>query len=311
MSIVVTGSVAFDNIMNFPGRFKDHILPEKIHVLSVAFQVDTLKKQHGGTAANIAYNLALHGERPKILATAGNDFAEYGEWLEFRGVDISSIQVIPDEYTATAFITTDLDDNQIIGFHPGAMREAGKLSLHAIPSDIDLVIIAPDDPLAMARYPGECRERGIPFIFCPGQQTVALSEEQLLNGVTGARCVVGNDYEMELIASKTGADIDRLTELAEVVITTLADCGSSIATAEGTIEVPIAPSTVVNDPTGAGDAYLAGLAIGMLRGEPPARYGRIAALTATHAVEFHGTQQHVFDAASFSERYRAAFHEDL
>lgn len=311
MGIVVTGSVAFDNIMNFPGAFKDHILPDKIHVLSVSFLVDDLRKQHGGAAANVAFNLALHGERPTVLATVGDDFGDYRSWLESCGVDTSAIEVIPGEFTASAFITTDMDDNQITGFYPGAMSHAGSLSLTSIPDAIDIVVITPDAPDAMGRYPGECRDRDIPFIYCPGQQTVGLSPEQILDGVTGARCVVGNDYEMQLIEDKSGAGHERLTELADMVITTLGDRGSIIRTSDTQVEIPTAPATVVHDPTGAGDAFLAGIAIGLLRDEPPERLGRIAALSATYAVEFHGTQQHTHDPATFSDRYRSAFGENL
>ncbi len=311
MSIVVTGSVAFDNIMNFPGSFKDHILPEKVHVLSVSFLVDSLRKQHGGAAANVAYNLTLLGERPKILATVGEDFADYREFMEFHGIDTSSLVEIPGEFTASAFITTDADDNQITGFYPGAMREAGKLTLDAIPGDIDLAVITPDAPEAMARYPGQCRARGIPYVYLPAQQIVSLTPEQLRDGIRGASCVVGNDYEMEMISSKTGADGTGLLEMAEVVITTLGEHGSSIATREGVFEIPAVEAAAVVDPTGAGDAYVAGIALGLARGDEPRRYGRIASLAAVHAVEHHGTQQHSHEPATFSARYEAAFGEPL
>ncbi len=311
MSIVVTGSVAFDNIMNFPGSFKDHILPEKVHVLSVSFLVDSLKKQHGGAAANVAYNLTLLGERPKILAAVGEDFSEYRQFMEFHGIDTSSLVEIPGEFTASAFITTDNDDNQITGFYPGAMREAGKLSLDAIPGDVDLVVITPDAPDAMARYPGECRSRGIPYLYLPAQQIVSLTPEQLLGGVRGAACLIGNDYEMELISSKTGADPAGLLEMAEVVITTLGEHGSSIATRGGVFEIPAAEATAVVDPTGAGDAYVAGIALGLARGDEPQRYGRIASLAAVHAVEHHGTQQHTHEPAAFAARFQEAFGEPL
>lgn len=310
MGIVVTGSVAFDNIMNFPGYFKDHILPDKVHMLSVAFLVDDLRRQDGGAAANVAYNLALLGERPAVLACVGTDFAEYRARLDARGVDTTHIHEVEGAYTAGAFITTDKDDNQITGFYPGAMGQAGSLPLDAM-ADADLVVITPDAPDAMTRYPQVCRDRGIDYIYCPGQQTPALSDEDIIDAVTGARAIIGNDYEMELIASKTGRRQEDLIELTATVITTLGDRGSSIRTTDGEVTIPVAPARQVNDPTGAGDAFLAGVAFGIRRGDAPERYGKIAALSATHAVEQHGTQEHAHDPASFAERFREAFGEDF
>jgi adenosine kinase len=311
VGIVVTGSIAFDNIMDFPGYFKDHILPEKVHMLSVSFLVETMKKQHGGAGANVAYNLALLGERPLLVGAVGDDFAEYREWLESKGVDTSAILVVPGEFTASAFITTDRDDNQITGFYPGAMRNAGGFSLDDVDGDISLIVITPDNPDAMARYPGECRRRGIPYVFCPGQQTVSLTAEQLVDGVTGAKCVIGNDYEMELIADKTGHSVDGLLELAEIVVTTLGDKGSRIASAGGTAEIDIVPRSRITDPTGAGDAYLAGIAWGLARGAAPRDFGRVAALAASHAIVEYGTQAHTYTQAEFSEECVARFGADL
>jgi len=308
MSIVVTGSVAFDNIMDFPGAFEDHILPNKVHMLSVSFLVDTLKKQHGGTAANVAYNLALLGERPKILAAVGEDFGDYRDFMEFHGIDTSSVLAVTDEFTAVASIITDQHDNQITGFYPGAMKEADKLSLDAVPHDVDLVVIMPDAPTAMTRYPKECRARNIPYIYSPGQQIVALSGEELMDGIGGARCVIGNDYEMEMILQKTGRDAASLLTDAELVITTLGGQGAKIATPDGEVElIPAAEAINVIDPTGAGDAFVAGVALGIVRGDAPAHLGRLAALTAVHAVEHYGTQQHTFDAKTFAARFAAEF----
>ena len=311
MVIVVTGSIAFDNIMDFPGYFKDHILPEKVHMLSVSFLVETLKKQHGGAGANVAYNLALMGERPLLVGAVGEDFGDYRARLESKGVDTSAILHVPDELTASAFITTDLDNNQITGFYPGAMRQAGGFSLDDVDGDISLVVITPDNPDAMSHYPGECRRRGIPYVFCPGQQTVSLSPEQLVDAVTGATCVVGNDYEMELIADKTGHTIDGLLELAEIVVTTLGDKGSRIATSEGTTQIDIVPHAQISDPTGAGDAYLAGIAWGLARGAAPRDFGRVAALTASYALLHYGTQAHSYTPAELSRECVARFGEDL
>jgi adenosine kinase len=311
MSIVVTGSIAFDNIMDFPGSFKDHILPDKVHILSVSFLVETLKRQRGGAAANVAYNLALLGESSSILGAVGEDFGDYRGWLEEAGVDTSAIWIVPGEFTASAFITTDRDDNQITGFYPGAMRLAGDLSLHDLDTDISLVVITPDDPAAMAKYPGECRALGVPYVYSPGQQIVSLTPEQLTDGVTGARCLIGNDYEMEMIAAKTGHTHQDLLRMAGMVITTLGEHGSRIATPQGTVDIEaVAPARVV-DPTGAGDAYVAGVARGLLRGDAPEDFGRVAALAASQAIAEYGTQSHRYDPAEFAATSIAHFGDDL
>jgi adenosine kinase len=311
VSIVVTGSIAFDYIMDFPGYFKDHILPDKVHVLSVSFLVETMRKMRGGTAGNIAYNLALLGEAPRVLATVGEDFGDYRQHLAASGVDTSLIREVAGEYTALAFITTDRADNQITGFYPGAMRRAGELSLADLVERPDLVIVAPNAPEAMARYPAECRARGVPYVFDPGQGLPMLSGEQLVACIRGARCVIGNDYEMALIAEKTGYTPEALRELAEVVIVTRGEHGSTIYDATGRTDIPVAPPRQVVDPTGAGDAYRAGVLWGLLRGEPAARYGRVASLAATYAVEVYGTQEHRYTPAEFAARFREAFGEAL
>lgn len=311
MSIVVTGSIAFDNIMNFPGCFKDHILPEKVHILSVSFLVDTLRRQRGGAGANVAYNLALLGEQAKLIGAVGEDFDEYREWLTSKGVDTAGVWTVPGEFTAAAFITTDRDDNQITGFYPGAMRQAAGLSLSEVSDGVSLAVITPDDPGAMANYPRECRELGIPYVYSPGQQIVSLSTEQLIDGVTGARCVIGNDYEMEMIASRTGHSTAELLDLAEIVITTFGDRGSKITTAEGAIDIPAVPPAQVVDPTGAGDAYVAGIARGLARDDSPEDYGRVASLAASHAIAEYGTQTHSYSPEDFSKECLALFGEDL
>ena len=301
-NIVVTGSVAFDNIMDFPGYFKVHILPEKVHILSVSFLVETLKRQRGGAGANVAYNLALLGERPRLIAAVGEDFGDYRGWMERAGIDASGVWEVPGEFTASAFITTDRDDNQITGFYPGAMRQAGALSVGEQEATVDLVVITPDAPDAMAKFATECRDLGIPWLFSPGQQIVSLSEDQLTGGIAGARCVIGNDYEMELISSKTGRSEEGLLELAEIVITTFGDRGSRIVTRAGTAEIPALQPFGVLDPTGAGDAEVAGVARGIARGDAPDDYGRVAALAASHAIAAYGTQVHAYNPAEFAAR---------
>lgn len=309
MTIVVTGSVAFDIIMNFPGHFKEHILPEKVHVLSVSFLLETMQRMRGGAAANIAYNLALLGESSQILAAVGDDFADYREQLEAAGVDTSPVHVVPGEFTASAFITTDKDDNQITGFYPGAMREGGALlSFHNLKTEPDLAVISPDDPAAMSRFPAECRDRGIPYVYSPGQQIVSLDADQLMDGIKGARCLIGNDYEMEMIASKIGYQSNELTGLAEIVITTFGERGSKIVGADGeVVDIPPVAVERVADPTGAGDAYVAGVARGLARGQSPAVYGRVASLAAARAIEHYGTQAHSYSPQDFNAQYEARF----
>lgn len=312
--VAVTGSVAFDHIMNFPGRFKEHILPDKLHVLNVSFLVRDLKRLRGGCAANIAYACALHGVRPGLVAAVGSDFTEYGAWLKERGVDLSGVKVHQDLLTASCFITTDNDNNQITGFYPGAMGRAGDLPLPMGPSPA-LVTISPNDPAAMRRYPEECRRRGLPFLYDPGQQVVALSGSELREGLTGARLLVTNDYELAVVSEKTGLSLRDLLERCEAVVVTLGENGSRIhQKGEDPIEIPAAPVEDVVDPTGAGDAYRGGLIRGLTQheGRPLTRAdweiaGRIGALTASYCVETRGTSSYSFDRQSFARRFEAAF----
>ncbi len=310
--IIVTGSLAFDHIMDFPGRFSEHILPEKIHILNVSFLVDTLKRQRGGVAGNIAHNLALLGEKPAILAAAGEDFSAYGAFLASEGVNISNIKIIPREYTASAFITTDLADNQITGFYPGAMNQADALSLKAIGSKkIDLVLIAADKPSAMRRYARECQELGIPYIFDPSLQIVRLSNEDLEIGIRGAKVLIGNDYEIQLILNRLKTTERELLQHVELLISTLGERGSLIHTRRGVIEIPIARPRAITDPTGAGDAYRAGVVKGLLHSWPLEKMGRAAALAAVYAIESYGAQEHSFTQDEFVRRYRENFGEAI
>jgi adenosine kinase len=309
--IVVTGSIAYDYIMNFPGYFKDHILPDKVHMLTVSFLVDSMRRMRGGVAGNIAYSLALLGERPLVVATVGQDFAEYRAWMERQGVDASGIVEVPDEFTASCFINTDQANNQILAFYTGAMAHSKHLSLEGLGLDRDdLVVISPTDPDAMSRYADECRRLGVPFLFDPGKQTPRLDAEQILTGLTGASVLVGNDYEFAMMAKKIGWSEAELIAAAPLTVVTRGEQGSTIynAAANGQgIDIPVAPIGEVRDPTGAGDAYLAGLVFGLARKLPLPVTGRIAALTAAYAVEQRGCQEHQFTSAEFAERYAAAF----
>lgn len=308
MRILVTGSIAYDYIMVFPGRFRDHILADKMHVLSVSFLVDSLKRRRGGTGANIAYNVALLGERPVLVGTVGEDFSDYRQWLESRGVDLSGVKVIADEHTASCFINTDLQDNQITAFYPGAMAQAASVSLHDVKATPDdLVIIAPNDPKAMERYSAECTEAKIPYLYDPSMQLPRMTKEELDEGCQGARVLAGNDYEFGMMAEKMGLAEDALRRHVPITVMTKGEAGSLITADGQEYEIPPAKPREVVDPTGAGDAFRAGFMLGMGRGFSWPVVGRLAALTAVHAIEHRGTQEHSYTLDAFIGRYRENF----
>jgi adenosine kinase len=311
VSVVCTGSIAYDYILSFKGHFKDHILADKTHILNLSFLVDDLRKHRGGVAGNYAYNLALLGYPAAVLATAGSDATEYRDWLQARGVDCHGLRLLDDEITATGFTTTDLDANQLTGYYGGAMGRAAILGVDDAPHGAEAFIVGPNDPAAMTRLVKECREKGIPFVFDPAHQLPRLSAEDVTEGARGAWILIGNDYELELIMERTGRTIDGLMELAEIVVTTLGREGSRIATSAGVVDIPPAPARRESDPTGAGDAYRSGLVAGLLRGLELEQAGRVASLAATYAVEQVGTVEHSYTLAEFSQRYRAAFGTDL
>jgi len=309
--VVCTGSIAFDYILTFKGRFKDHILLDKTHILNLSFLVDDLQKRRGGVAGNYAYNLALLGYPAAVLATAGSDAAEYRDWLIAQGVDCRGLRLLDGEISATGFTTTDLDDNQLTGYYGGAMWRAGMLGLDDGPADIDAVIIGPNDPKAMQRLVRECRERRIPFVFDPAHQLPMMEGAEVTEGIDGAWIVIGNDYELELIQQRTGRDMNGLLDLAEMVVTTLGRHGSRITGRDGSVDIPPAPAEREADPTGAGDAYRAGLVAGLLRGMDLATAGRVASLAATYAVEQVGTIEHAYTHEEFSARCRKCFDVDV
>jgi adenosine kinase len=308
MSIVITGSVAFDYLMSFPGRFREHLLPDRIEHVSLSFLVDSMRKQRGGCATNIAYSLALLGERPTVMATVGQDFGEYRAWLEDVGVDTSATLEIGDEFTSSFFVNTDLENNQIASFYMGAMARADQLSFHDLdPVSVQIAIISPNAPSAMIKYTRECQELGIPYIYDPSQQIVRLSREEVLEGVRGARMLIVNDYEFCLIQNTTGLSETDLLALPRSTIITRGAEGSTIYDGGRVYSIPIAPADCVCEPTGVGDAYRAGVIKGMLRGYPWEVVGRIAALAATYVIEQYGTQNHRYTVEGFSARYRAVF----
>jgi adenosine kinase len=298
--------------MNFPGYFKEHILPDKIHVLNLSFLVDTLKRQRGGVAANIAYTMALLGGPPAIFSSVGsNDWNEYAEWMARHGIDTRFINVIPDEFTATCYITTDLDNNQITGFYTGAMAHDKQLSLTTLPrEELDLVIIGPTEPEPIVSFTRECQELGVPYVYSPIWQIIRMSGEDIAAGLRGAAVVVANDYEYELIKNKTGLEPKDIVQQAGMVVITKGEHGSTIITKDEVAAIPAAKPRAIVDPVGAGDAYLGGLVYGLQAGLDMHRAGRVAALAAVYAIEQYGTQTHGYTREEFAERYRQNFGEE-
>ena len=307
MTIVATGSIAFDYILSFKGKFGDHILPEKTHMINLSFLVDSLQKRRGGVAGNYAYNLSLLGHPSAILATAGGDAVSYRDWLAAKGIDCRGLRILEDEISATGFTTTDLDDNQITGYYGGAMNRAGMLGLKDTVAAPAAVIIGPNAPDAMFRLVRECREAGVRWVFDPAHQLPHMQKDDIEQGCQGAWILIGNDYELELIQERTGRDMRRLLELASMVVTTLGREGSRIDTGSATVTIPAAPPVREADPTGAGDAYRAGLVAGLLRGLSVEDAGRCGSLAATYAIEQVGTIEHSYTPSEFAARYREAF----
>jgi adenosine kinase len=306
MNIIVTGSIAYDYLMSFPGSFSEHLLPDHLQRVSLSFLVDSMDKRRGGCAPNIAYTLALLGERPRLMGTAGQDFGEYRQWLERAGVDASLVKDVSDKFTASFFCSTDREGNQIASFYTGAMAHAGEMSFRDAGA-CDLAIIAPNDPAAMVQYAEECRALAIPYIFDPSQQVARMSGEQLTPGVVGARIVICNDYEYEIIRQKTGLDATAMLATAEAVVVTKGEKGASVLLRDRTIDVPAVPPREIVDPTGVGDAFRGGFMKGLSMGagwEVSARMGSVAA---TYALEHMGGSSHTYTRAEFEARYAASF----
>jgi adenosine kinase len=309
MRILVSGSLAYDRIMDFPGRFADHILPEKIHILNVCFMVNGLTERFGGTAGNIAYNLALLGEKPVILATAGKDFTPYRDWLLSLDLSLEGIKEIPQEFTAGAYITTDLADNQITGFNPGAMKFPSEYAFDGLNPAGAYAIIAPGNLEDMLAYSRFYKSRGAPYIFDPGQSIPAWGGPELKEMAQGALALISNDYELEMFRQKTGLRDPDLLNLAGAVITTLGEAGSVVLTPGGREEIPAVPPRQVQDPTGAGDAYRAGLLKGLAQGLAWRDAARLGAALASFCVEQQGTQEHRVELPRLWERYSLSFGE--
>ncbi len=301
MNIIVTGSLAYDRIMDFPGKFSDHILPEKIHVLNVCFQVSGMKEKFGGTAGNIAYALTLMGEKPVIYSAIGHDYEKYFKWLAKNGISTEGIRIIEDEFTAGAYITTDQADNQITGFNPGAMKYPSLLDVSKLDRQT-IVIVSPGNFEDMVNYPRLCKEKGIDYIFDPGQSLPMWDANDLIASIDGCRILIVNDYELDLITSKTGLAKKDLLGMAGTIITTLGEHGSQISTAKDEIKIPVVKPSRVEDPTGAGDSYRGGLISGLMCGKDILHSSRMGSVCASFAVECYGTQDYSFTMEQFNKR---------
>jgi adenosine kinase len=306
MSVLICGSVAYDNIMVFKDRFKNHILPDKVHVLSVSFLVPEMRKEFGGCAGNIAYNLKLLGGDPLPMATVGRDFEQYSKWMDECGISRRHVTIVDDQFTAQAFITTDLDDNQITAFHPGAMSFS-HLNEVSDADDVEIGIVSPDGRDGMIKHAQQFAEAGIPFIFDPSQGLPMFDGQDLKLFIEQATWVTCNDYEWELIADRTGLSKHEVQERVAALIITKGARGSEIHS-DGTLyEIPAAKPSALADPTGCGDAHRAGLLYGLTHDMDWETSGRIASLMGAIKISSHGTQNHVFDMAQFEVRFEEAF----
>jgi adenosine kinase len=306
MSIVVTGSIAYDYLMSFPGRFTEHFLPDHLSRVSLSFHVDSMDRRRGGCGPNIAYTLALLGERPRLMATAGQDFAEYRRWLEAAGIDTSLVREVPGKFTASFFCSTDAEGNQIASFYAGAMANAAELSFRTV-GPCRLAIISPNDPEAMVQYAEECRTLGIPYVWDPGQQCARMSGAQLAEGMVGAHVVICNAYEFELLRQKTGCDRRAILARAGALVVTRGAEGASIYLGADRVDVPAVSPTRVVDPTGVGDAFRGGFLKGMLRGLDYPTCARLGAVAAAYALEHLGGQSHAYTWDEFRARYEQHF----
>ncbi|HEX9207385.1 MAG TPA: carbohydrate kinase family protein [Steroidobacteraceae bacterium] len=306
MSALICGSMAFDTVMVFHGRFRDHILPDRIHLLNVSFLVPSLRRNFGGCAGNIAYNLALLGGDGSPMATVGHDFAPYANWLKVRSVDLTHIRTVDDEYTAQAFITTDLDDNQITAFHPGAMSQS---HLNRVPegAGITLGVVAPDGREGMVQHAEQFAAAGIPLLFDPGQGLPMFDGPQLLGFIDQSTWIAVNDYEGQLLAERTGLSLAEIAARVRALIVTRGAEGSLILADGCEFRIPAVPPEALVDPTGCGDAYRAGLIYGLQNGLDWETTGRIASLLGSIKIAHAGTQHHRFTRDEFEDRFRTAF----
>jgi adenosine kinase len=311
MDIIITGSIAYDYLMRFPGRFTDHLISEHLHQVSLSFLVDDMTKHWGGVAANIAFNAAMLGLKTRLMGTVGRDFADYRRWLEAAGVDTSTVRQIDEVFTASFFVNTDLDNNQIASFYTGAMAFAKEYSLADVyPAQPDLVVISPNDPAAMINLAEECRTRNIPFMADPSQQIPRFDGEQLRASTDGAYALIVNAYEAEVMCKKTGQTLDDLRRNFEILVITRGARGAQIYHRGDLTEVSAFPVEEIKDPTGAGDAFRAGFLRGLAAGWPLQLCAQIGSLCASYVLEHVGTQNHTFTLPEFVARFRQHADDD-
>ena len=302
MDILVSGSLAYDRIMDFPGRFADHIMPDKIHMMNVSFTVNGLKENFGGTAGNIAYCLSRLGINSRIIAAIGRDYHRYFDWFAECGLSTDHIRIVPDEATASAYITTDQADNQITGFNPGAMKVPTDFDFAQVEPSRAIAIVAPGNLQDMAEYTAAHHRLGIYTIFDPGQSLPAWSAEGLTRCIAQSNLLVSNDYELALIRDKTGKSVAELLELTDAIITTKGEHGAEVVAKVGTVPVPAVPTPNVVDPTGAGDAFRGGLLKGLVAGLPLERGVMMGAVCSHYAIQSVGTQEYTFTPAEFDAK---------
>jgi adenosine kinase len=304
MDILISGSVAYDYLMTFPGLFKEQILPERLESISLSFLVDSMTRQRGGIAPNIAYTLALLGEHPRLFATVGEDFDDYRTWLEKNGVNTEHAQVIQGKYTASFFATTDRANAQIASFYPGAMGDAATMSLKDVVNRPDLVIISPTDPAAMMKHASECRELGIPYLYDPSQQVLRLDGKEIARDMEGAYFLFVNDYEYGLISKKTGLGLKEMLQHVDVIVVTKGAEGAMIYAEGKEVVIPVVPEERIIDPTGVGDAFRGGFLAAYARGWDWLMCVQVGSLAAVYVLEQNGTQNHFYSRKEFVDRFR-------
>ena len=307
MDILITGSVAYDYLMTFPGLFKEQILPERLASISLSFLVDGMSKQRGGIAPNIAYSMALFGERPRVMATVGEDFGDYRAWLDAKGVDTSLMEVVPGLFTASFFATTDQASAQIASFYPGAMGVAATQSLKNLAVKPDLVIVSPNAPDAMMKFPAECRELGIKYLYDPSQQVLRLEGDELARDMEGAHFLFCNDYEFGLISKKTGWSLDQILEHVNILVITRGKDGADLYMDGESVHIPTVPEDEIVDPTGVGDSFRGGFLAGYSQGFDWKLCGEIGSLAAVYCLEQRGPQSHSYTREEFVARFRRHF----
>ena len=310
MDILLTGSVAYDYLMTFPGLFKEQILPERLESISLSFLVESMSRQRGGVAPNIAYSMALLGTRPRVMATVGEDFEEYRAWLEARGVDTTLMKVVPGVYTASFFATTDQNNAQIASFYPGAMGHASSQSLKDLPSKPELILVSPNEPGAMTKFAAEARELGIPYLYDPSQQVLRLDGKELARDMEGAQFLFCNDYEFGLISKKTGWSLDQILEHVNILVITRGKDGADLYADNDTVHIPTVPEREIVDPTGVGDSFRGGFLAGYSRGFNWKLCGEIGSLAAVYCLEQNGPQSHSYTREEFVQRFREHFDDD-